>query len=361
VFANVLAGQSLQQTAGLNPHIAFVLVSVVAGMVAFAGYDYIHATFRWITFCFIAVFSVITVVAPFKVGLTNSAFDLGAFALTPFLIQFGVSAGYQINWAIYVSDYTRYLPAETDGRRMFWVTYLGMTLSVIWLSALGAVLALDSSVTDPVTAVQAMGNSIVSGFGGLAVLVGLVGLFGSLIMNMYGGSLTLISIADSLRQTTFSVRVRAVAVATMVIGSAALTYPAASNFLGNLTTFLQLLLYLFAPWTAINLADYFLVRRGRYSVREIFNRNGIYGRANAKGLISYLIAFATEVPFMATTLYTGPLAEKWNGVDISPFIGLAVAGSAYLVAYRSFDRRSETTRVKELDAGLDPEVGAPLA
>ena len=32
--------------------------------------------------------------------------------MAPFLAQFGVVAGYQISWAIYVSDYSRYLPAD---------------------------------------------------------------------------------------------------------------------------------------------------------------------------------------------------------------------------------------------------------
>lgn len=359
VFANVLAAQSLQQTVHLDPSVSYVLVSVVAGLVAFAGYNSIHVIFRWITWSFIVVFAVLTVVAPFRVTFDGSAFDLSAFALTPFLIQFSASAGYQINWSIYVSDYTRYLPTHVSTRRMFCATYLGMSLSATWLAVLGAILALNLSITDPVTSVQHVGNSLVSGFGDLAVLIGLLGLFGSLIMNMYGGSLTLISIADSLRTFTPHVRVRAIAVAAMVVGSIALTYPAASHFLSSLTTFLQLLLYLFAPWTAINLADYFLVRRGVYSINEIFNRRGIYGRVNSKGLASYLIGLAIEVPFMNTSLYTGPMAERWNGVDVASFVGLVVAGGLYLVLYRNFDARMEASQVAQLDAELQHDGKVP--
>lgn len=353
VFANILAAQSLQQTAHIDPNVSYVLVSVVAGLVAFAGYTSIHVIFRWITWSFITVFAVLTVVAPFKVPFGSDAFDLGTFALIPFLVQFSVSAGYQINWAIYVSDYTRYLPAHVSSRRMFLVTYLGMSLSAIWLAALGAVLALNVSITDPVTSVQHVGNSLFSGFGDVAVLIGLLGLFGSLIMNMYGGSLTLISIADSLRSFTPHLRVRAIAVAAMVVVSVALTYPVAAHFLSSLTTFLQLLLYLFAPWTAINLADYFVVRRGVYSINEIFNRNGIYGRVNTRGLASYLIGLAAEIPFMATSLYTGLVAEQWKGVDVAPFVGLAVAGGLYLALYRRFDAQMEASQVALFDAELD--------
>lgn len=40
--------------------------------------------------------------------------------------------------------------------------------------------------------------------------------------------------------------------------------------------FLAVLLYLVTPWTAINLVDFYIVRKGHYSIREIFNPNGMY-------------------------------------------------------------------------------------
>jgi nucleobase:cation symporter-1, NCS1 family len=361
VLTNIIAAQSLLHTVHLEPKVAYIGVSLLAGLLTFAGYDSIHVVFRAITLCFIATFALLTVVAPFKVGMSSDAFDPHGFALTPFLVQFSVVAGYQITWAIYVSDYTRYLPRDIDRRRTFWTTYLGMSLSAIWLPALGAMLALETAVVDPVGSVLRLGDSIAPGLGGVAVLMGLGGICGSLVMNMYGGSLTLLTIADSVRGFTPGVRHRALAVAAMVLGTIALTYPAASDFRDYLTTFLQVLLYLFAPWTAINLADFFLVRRGVFSINEIFNRNGIYGRVNVKGMSSYLAGLAAEVPFMAISLYVGPVAHAWNGVDIAPFVGLAVAGGAYLVAHRGFDLLAESLRTRQLDADLDQPPGAPTA
>jgi nucleobase:cation symporter-1, NCS1 family len=34
------------------------------------------------------------------------------------------------------------------------------------------------------------------------------------------------------------------------------------------------------PWTAINLTDYYVVRRGRYVIEDIFKTDGRYGRVN---------------------------------------------------------------------------------
>jgi len=38
------------------------------------------------------------------------------------------------------------------------------------------------------------------------------------------------------------------------------------SFVTNLTHFLGVLLVVLIPWSAVNLADYFLVRRGSYDV-----------------------------------------------------------------------------------------------
>jgi NCS1 family nucleobase:cation symporter-1 len=41
----------------------------------------------------------------------------------------------------FVSDYTRYLPASTDGRRLFWAIYAGNVAATCGSSAVGAYLA----------------------------------------------------------------------------------------------------------------------------------------------------------------------------------------------------------------------------
>ena len=69
------------------------------------------------------------------------SFDLGGFKWTPFLVQFGVVAGYQISWAIYVSDYSRYLPPDVTVRKTFYWTYCGSALGAVWLMCLGSLLA----------------------------------------------------------------------------------------------------------------------------------------------------------------------------------------------------------------------------
>jgi purine-cytosine permease-like protein len=137
---------------------------------------------------------------------------------------------------------------------------------------------------------------------------------------------------------------------------------ASSAFLTRFEDYLSLLLYLFTPWTAINLVDFYVVRRGHYSIREIFNPAGIYGRWNWRGLTAYVIGFIAMVPFFSTGLYTGPIARVLGGADIAMLVGLPVAAGVYLLACRSIDMEHERRHAAAADLGLDPDApaGAPV-
>ena len=51
-----------------------------------------------------------------------------------------IAATWQIAYAPYVSDYSRYLPAATPSREAFWYTYLGAVVGAIPVMTLGALL-----------------------------------------------------------------------------------------------------------------------------------------------------------------------------------------------------------------------------
>ena len=76
--------------------------------------------------------------------------------------------------------------------------------------------------------------------------------------------------------------------------------------------FLAILLYLFTPWTAINLIDFYVVRKGHYSVREIFNKRGMYGIWNWHGLVAYALGFIAMIPFFSTDNGRGRLPAPWG-------------------------------------------------
>ncbi len=126
------------------------------------------------------------------------------------------------------------------------------------------------------------------------------------------------------------------------------------NFVAGFGEFLAVLLYLFTPWTAINLVDFYLVRKGHYSVREIFNSRGMYGRWNWRGLWAYGIGFTSMIPFFSTEAWKGPVARMLGGADIAMLVGLPVSAVVYMAACRSLDIPADRARAHAADAGLDP-------
>jgi NCS1 family nucleobase:cation symporter-1 len=342
IFNTILAGDSLHATVHGPAKLWIVIATVLAAVVALIGYDLIHSVERWLSAGFLVIFGILTI-AVFLLPYPAGSFDLGGFHATPFLVQFGAVAGYQISWAIYVSDYSRYLPPTVGIKRTFLWTYFGSALGGIWLMCLGAALASWAGDNfDTVSSLRQAGDRVFHGFGGIVLVFAMLGLVSVTALNMYGGSLTLISAADSFRSIRPTSTVRIVTIVFTAVLSLVPALLIGADFLTNFEDFLLLVLYLFVPWTAVNLVDYYVVRRGHYAIAEIFNPRGLYGRWGWRGIISYLVGFGAMLPFLSTSKYTGFVADAMGGADISFFIGLPVAGLLYWLLARTIDVQAET-------------------
>ncbi|GHG51306.1 transporter membrane subunit [Sinomonas cellulolyticus] len=355
IFNTVLAGQAI----GASVHVGsdgmwFWVVTIVAVVVALFGYDLIHRAERYLTYLTIAMLVLLTVAALTHLEVPASTFNLGDFQLVPFLAQLGVAAGYQISWAIYVSDYSRYLPPAT-ARHTFRYTFWGSALGGIWVMFLGAFIAAAAGKDfDTIPSIADTADKLFPGFGSIALGIAALGLVSVTALNMYGGSLTLISSIDSLRKITPTLTLRIVTIGVTAAISVVLANIASEDFLANFNDFLLLVLYFFIPWTAVNLTDYFIVRKGHYAIAEIFKPNGIYGRWGWPGIISYLVGFVVMIPFFsAGKLFVGPIAEALDGADLSLFIGLPVSAVLYWLLTRKVDVAEETRLAEAEYAGLD--------
>ena len=96
-----------------------------------------------------------------------------------------------------------------------------------------------------------------------------------------------------------------------------------ANFVTDVSDFISFLLYIVIPWSAINLVDYYFVRRGNYDIPAIFTPNGPYGRVNVRTVIVFLVGIAVEIPFMNAYYpqFEGPVASALSGADISGWSG----------------------------------------
>ena len=356
-----LAVQALRGFALTSVPLANTLFMALALLLALIGYDWIHRAQRWLAYLMLAVLGLFTLGLPLVAHFPAEQWDLHAFRPSPFLTQFFAAAAYQLSWSIYVSDYSRYLPRDVGVRAAFWWTYLGSFIGGAWMMLVGTFAAALHPLADVARAAEQAADAIVPGLGKLLLGAALLGLMTITALNFYGASLTLLSIADSVKPAAGGAGRRVISLIVAAAATILITTTAASNFMDRFLDLLALLLYLLTPWTAINLVDFYWVRKGHYSVREIFNPQGLYGRWNWRGLTADGVGFAAMIPFFSTDLYRGPVARALGGADIAMLVGLPVAALTYLLACRSLDLGAEAVRIAAADRGLDPPPATPLA
>ncbi len=211
--------------------------------------------------------------------------------------------------------------------------------------------------------------------GSITAFLSATALLATMGMNAYGGMLTVLTGIDSFKTLKTSRAWRAVTVIALAIVwyaiGAGISTSGSSTAVNAVLDPLTLMLYLLVSWTALNLVDYFFVRRGHYAITDIFRPDGVYGAWGWRGLVAYFAyfaGFAAEIPFMvlppiAGFSYTGYFpAHLTNGVDYSWLVGLVVSGLLYLVLSRSLDLAAERTAVTASERELQAiDVAAEAA
>jgi len=340
----VLGGQSLNQLAsGISVNTGIVICALVSLVITIFGYDMIHAVNRWAVFLFggVMILSLIFIIGVH--GLPAGFLSAGHYSGGGFLSAVSLGVLWQIAYAPYVSDYSRYMPPDNEAGSTFWMSYWGTVLGSVLPMVLGAVVGVASSNPNQIGELRILSG----GVGWIVMIVFALGIMDTNAINLYGGVLCSITTGQTFaRRWIPGARVRAILSVAIVALSLILAIGLQSNFLTNYTNFILLLLYVLIPWTAINLVDYYLIRRGEYDVEAFFDPSGgQYGRVGWIGLTAYLIGILVEVPFMSTTLYTGPAAKAMNGTDLSWIVGLVVTVPLYyLLATRVITRRPAAER-----------------
>ena len=125
-----------------------------------------------------------------------------------------------------------------------------------------------------------------------------------------------------------------------------------TNFVPNYTNFILFLAYFLIPWTAVNLVDFYFVRREQYDIDAIFDRDGIYGKVSWQAMTAYLLGVAVEIPFMSTTFYTGPMVAHLGGADIAWIVGLVVTSVTYFILGRSLPAAPEHVTAFATEQGV---------
>src|SRR4051812_48857643 len=347
VADQVLLAEGLNGTFGWNKDLIAIVCAVGAALLAIYGHDWVHRIFRILLYISFPLMTIVTVGIFLGAG-GGKAPGGGEYGFTfvAFMAQFSAAAAYNITYAPYVSDYSRYLPRETTNRSIIASVFFGASASAIWLIALGAWLAVRLGAEDGLVGLMTAGNNVIGGLGDLAAFFSAAALAATMGMNAYGGALTVLTGIDSVRPLRPSRRARVLAILGLTVVWFVIAQAISANAVTTVFTALTLMLYLLVPWTATNLVDFFFVRRGHYAITDLFKVDGIYGAWGRRGLIAYGVGFVAQIPFMVLPdlggwSYTGFMAKALDGVDIAWIVGLIVSGGVYWSLSRSLDVERE--------------------
>lgn len=335
----VLAGQALAKLISVSNATGMIVFSALIVVIAVMGYRVIHQLGK--------LASVIGVLAFAYLFITLFAtHDLAAvwqnrhFTPANFLLAVSLSSSWQIAFCPYVSDYSRYLPADVSAKKLFGSVFAGTVLGTqasMTLGVIAAALAGGAFAGNEVGYIVGLGSTA-----GMAMVIYFAICFGKITfttLNAYGSFMSLTTIVSGFRrQTTLSQGGRILFVILMVSVACLIALLSEPAFLKSFTHFLLFLLAFFVPWSAISLTDFYLITRGRVDVPALADPDGRYGRWNVAGIAVYVLGVMVQLPFIDNPLHHGSLTWIFAGNDVSWIVGWLVTALLWFVASR-WDRR----------------------
>ncbi len=266
----------------------------------------------WRRFSRVAVIAlIVTTVAINALLISSSGLEaLGAAPSQgmPLGIGFDLALIIPLSWAPLASDYSRFAKS-TKGA--FFGSLFGQGITNAWFFATGFACVLILGTLDPTVYVTQIGGPL---FGVAALFVIWIGTLTTTFLDIYSANISAINVFPKLKEWQGSI-------ITGVLGTALALMPWLSAFV----EFLYIIGAIFAPSFAIVIADYFVVRRRRLVMGEIYEKSargrlsGFSVAAIASwlfGMLFYFLAKGALEPvgvmlptFLATAAFY--IAVKW--------------------------------------------------
>jgi len=321
---NVIVGAQLV-TALSNGRVAawvgIIVIAVITTLVSIYGYKLVHRyeRFAWIPMALI--FLLITVIAgPHMKIVAGPALNLSTWAL--FISFGGAIYGFATGWSSYAADYNVNQPSDTPASRVFWLTFLGVTIPCVLLEVLGVGLTTYLKGVSGGDLVAAVLHSL-GGFGTFLLILLALSVIANNIPNDYSLGLSIQVLGRSFQRVNRAVWTLIGAVIYVLIA-----IPSAGNFNETLTNFLLLMAYWLGPWSIILILEHVVYRHGHYNVDDWNTRSKLpLGWA---ALIAMAIGLIGVYLGADQTLFVGPIAKLLN-TDIGFELGVVFAAVVYLI------------------------------
>ncbi len=314
--------------------VSLIIANAITLLITAFGYDLIHRVYKYFSYVSAIVFLIITLVM-FRIHLPSGSWSIGDFHGGPFLMGVSIAATFLLTYAPYVADYSRYLPRETSSTSTFGWTYLGSVLSTVWMMVIGVILLRHSAKfgDDPSGYLaQFIGHS----WAPVVYLVLIMGLVFANILNLYCSFMSIVTTIEPFTKLRVTPTKRVSILFIMIAIATMIGIYGQGEMLNIINDFMLMLQYIMVPWSAINLVDYYLLRHGNYSIDDIFDLNGKYGKFNWLAIGAYFLSVIAQIPFMNVNgIYEGPISRALGHADIAWFVALLLPGLLYYFLMRA--------------------------
>lgn len=327
----VVVKATIQSLIPVSANTAMIGFGIATLIVAFVGYELIHRIGVYLTVLsgllfFATATLLISGAAPHADPV--QAVDHG-FVLATFMATLTQATAWSLTFGPYVADYSRYLRPDISTARTFWYTAMGNFLGATLIMCLGAYMAAHYAqiAADP-------GVGIAGLFGRANYLVKALivfGVFQAGVMNLYSAYMSVSTVFTGFRNRGHvSKPMKFLVMSAVIFFATAIAILTQHDFHHYFGDMLDIMVYVLVPWSAINLADYYFVRSASYSVKDMFDLNGLYGRFNWSTIAIYFLAIVIQAPFARLSFYTGVIAER-IGADTAWIPGLIVPVILYCI------------------------------
>ena len=307
-----------------NTKVCLLIIVVVQLAVAFFGHNLVHAFERWAFPVLVVIFLVASVVI---VGKSHPGAHIAGVP-GGWLITFGAAFGYAAGWNPYASDYTRYLPKDTNRRATGLWAGLGVFISCVLLETVGAAAATVTSAAKYANNPTAgFVSHLPTGVADATLLAIALGAICANALNVYSGSMSFLALGIKLPLTLR----RAIVAIVFGIAGFFVALSGLSDAGTRYNNFLLVIAYWIGPWLGVFFADQFL-RRGKQVDGFLFDRKhnpwaGFAAMAIAIGVSIWLFAKQTD--------YVGVLPKHFGALgDLTFEVGFVLAALLYALFFK---------------------------
>lgn len=300
-----------------------IIMIALQAVISIYGHNLIHSVENWSAAFLAVVFVIVTIYAfpHINFNVPENMKTVGIFGGTfaSFILSVGVALSYMMGWMTYTSDCSRYLPENTSKGRAFGYVVLGNIIPCIWLELLG--IGLSTFRTTIATPTDLIAGILPKPIAVIVMLAIILGTITANVLNIYSGSMSLLSI-DVKPVRTIAPKRWIAALLVGILGGILSYIGFKTNYYSNYSNFLLVLGYWISPFIAVVLCDYIFIRHSRSDISMFYEGSGRF----KAGFWAFLIGFIVFIPFFNQTMYVGFIAKAHPAIgDLSYYVSFAVA------------------------------------